>query len=66
MNSLQKNEMERLYTPKEIAEMMNVHHYTILIWIKNGKIPAVKVGKGWRISQTMLNDFYRHTFGTKV
>ncbi len=30
--------LNRLYTPKEVAEMLDVHYHTVLEWIKLGKL----------------------------
>jgi len=39
---------------EKIAEHIQVHKDTILIWIKKGEIPIHKIGKQWRfrISET--------------
>ena len=36
-------------TPKEYAAMVSVHHYTVLLWLKNGVIEGQKMGRTWRI-----------------
>lgn len=45
------------FTPKEIAETLKVHHLTVLRWIKEGKIRAIKIGRGWRIKDEDLQKF---------
>ncbi len=41
--------IEKIYTPEELADICKVHKSTIIKMLKNGKIPANKVGKQWRI-----------------
>ena len=31
-------------SPKEYATMYNVHHFTVLLWLKNGEIKGQKIG----------------------
>ena len=38
-----------MYTVTEVAKMFSVSRQTVLKWIKNGKIKAVKVVKVYRI-----------------
>lgn len=53
----------KYYTPAEIAEMFHVTRRTVYSWMKEGKLKAFKVGKGWMISQEELN---RITEGPKT
>lgn len=45
------------YTVEQVAEFLQVHWQTILNYIKNGKLRAVRLGKGYRISQVALDEF---------
>ena len=36
-------------TPKEYAAFANVHHYTVLLWLRNGEIEGHKIGRQLRI-----------------
>lgn len=47
------------YTVKQISELLQVHWQTILNYIKNDKLKAVKLGKGYRISQEALDNFIK-------
>ena len=45
--------LNRLYTPKEVSELLNVHYHTVLDWLKEGKLKPFegckhKV-KGWDV-----------------
>jgi excisionase family DNA binding protein len=36
-------------TVPEVAKRLKVHQKTILGWIRNGELKAVRVGKSWRL-----------------
>lgn len=38
-----------VYTVEQAAEYLQVHYNTIRRWIKQGVIPAFKIGRFWRI-----------------
>ena len=46
-----------IYTLEEIAELLQVTRRTIYTWIKDGKLKAFKVGRGWRVSRADLDSF---------
>lgn len=45
------------YTCEEIAEKFKVSKETVWIWIRKGKLGAVKLGKHFRVSEKDLQDF---------
>lgn len=47
----------KYYTTKSVAELFECHENTILKWIKDGKLPAFRIGRGWRIKQSDLDKF---------
>lgn len=47
----------KLYTVKEISEILRIHWQTVLTYIKTGKLKALKMGKGYRVTQEDLNEF---------
>jgi len=47
----------KFYTVAEVAEILQVHWQSVLNYIKSGKLKAVKLGKGYRISDTALSKF---------
>jgi excisionase family DNA binding protein len=65
MNSLKKTdiEVERLYLVHEIAEILHLHPVTVRRFIREKRLPAVKLGRDWRISQGMLQKYLVDTFG---
>jgi len=52
--------MDRLYTPHELADMLQMNYRKILDLILLGELNAFKIGRVYRISesdfQTFLND----------
>lgn len=47
----------KFYTIEQIAAMLGMHHKTIRKFITEGKLPANKVGKQWRITGHDLSVF---------
>lgn len=45
------------YTVRQVATMLGVHWQTILNYIKRGELKAVRLGRGYRISQSALDEF---------
>lgn len=48
---------EKYYTVEQISEMLNMHPKTIQRYIREGKLKAAKVGKGWRVTGHDLSVF---------
>lgn len=48
---------ETYYTVEQIAQMLHMHPKTVQRYIREGKLRAVKVGKGWRIGGHDLSVF---------
>lgn len=53
------------YTVGQVAELLQVHWQTILNYIKNGKLEAVKLGKGYRITKEALDKFTNQNSSAK-
>lgn len=51
--------MEKFYSCEEIAERYAVKVTTVWEWIRRGELPAVKVGKQYRIRADDLDAFER-------
>lgn len=49
--------METFYTPEEISKRLKVHLQTVLNYIKDGRLKAVKLDKGYRISEMDFKRF---------
>lgn len=48
---------EKFYTVQEVADLLQIHWQSVLNYIKNDKLKALKLGKGYRISQEALDEF---------
>lgn len=46
----------KLYTLTEVEGILGVSHRTLLRWVTEGKIKAVKIGSRWKISEDTLKD----------
>ena len=50
-------ERDALLTPRETAEYLKVPIATIWRWCREGTLPAVKIGKYWRVPLDQLTLF---------
>jgi excisionase family DNA binding protein len=58
MNAVQNwNQLPVVLTTEEAADVLRVHTNTILSMAVNDDIPAVKVGRAWRISRDILKQY---------
>jgi site-specific DNA recombinase len=48
---------EKLLTPEEVAERVQVAHLTVMGWLRKGKLKGVKAGRFWRIRERDLEAF---------
>lgn len=51
--------LTELLTVEEVAHYLGVRPVTIYRWCREGRLPAIKVGKSWRIRRTALAEFLR-------
>lgn len=55
---------ERLLTVQDVAEYLQLKSFTIYRWIKDGKIPAIKIGGVWRFRPQDIREWIgSHTQG---
>lgn len=48
---------ERILTPSQVAQILQIHQFTVLKYIKQGKIKASKIGRVYRIRESDLENF---------
>ena len=48
---------EKLLTPEQVAERLQVTERTVYGWLRRGKLTALKLGRLWRIRQDDLEAF---------
>jgi excisionase family DNA binding protein len=54
------------YTPAEAAKLCAVHPETVRRWIRSGDLPALSIGRDWRISKVELARFWRSRGGGEL
>jgi len=54
---------ENYYTVEQVSEMLKMHPKTIQRYIREGKLNAVKIGKGWRVNGHDLSVFLESEAG---
>lgn len=47
------------FAPKDVAAYLDVSYVTVMKYIKDGKLPAIKVGGRWMITPAQLELFLR-------
>lgn len=53
-------ENNSFYTVEQVSELLQVHWQTVLNYIKNGKLKALRLGKGYRIQKEDLDEFIKN------
>ena len=48
---------EKLLTPAQVAERLQVHERTVTRWLRDGYVRGFKLGKEWRIAPADLQSF---------
>ncbi|WP_312281766.1 helix-turn-helix domain-containing protein [Oscillibacter sp.] len=49
--------MGKLYTCDEVAERYGVKVITVWDWIRKGRLEAIKMPKGYRVSEEALREY---------
>ena len=49
--------MEKLLTTEQVAELLQIHINVIRKWLKEGKLPGIKLGREWRVDPQDLEAF---------
>ncbi len=49
--------VDNVYTTEQVAKMLQLHHLTVLKYIKAGKLKAIKLGRVYRVTESALNSF---------
>lgn len=47
----------RLLTVEEAAEYLKIHPHVLRRWLREGKLPGIKLGNHWRIDESDLKAF---------
>ena len=51
--------LEKPLTPKEAAEILQVHPKSLVKWAREGKVPGKQIGTVWRFLPSQLDAFLR-------
>lgn len=54
--------MNRLLKPEEVAERLAVSPKMIRAWLRDGKLPGIRLGRLWRVDPEALERFIREGF----
>ena len=52
-----KKKTRNLLTLAEVAERLQFHPKTIYLWARQGHIPAMRVGRAWRVDPGKLQEW---------
>ena len=58
--------MPEIMTTKEIAEYLRLHQITVCKYAAEGEIPAIRVGRGWRIDKDAIDKWISESQSKKV
>ena len=48
---------DRLLTTEQVSQILQVHPFTVLKYIKSGKLKGIKLGRVWRIRESDVERF---------
>lgn len=57
--------IERFLTTEQVANILQVHPFTILRLIKSGRLKGVKLGRVYRIKEADVNEFLEKSTTSK-
>lgn len=52
--------IERFLTTEQVANILQVHPFTILKFIREGKLKGIKLGRVYRIKESDIHEFLDH------
>jgi excisionase family DNA binding protein len=55
--------MDEILTVEEMAQYLKVSRSTVWRWCNEGKVPAFKVGRGWRVHRAQLEKIMGQKIG---
>lgn len=58
--------MEQFYTTEQVAKFLQVHPFTILKFIREGKLKGVKIGRVYRIMESDMTTFLHERMTIKT
>ena len=58
--------MEQYLTSEQVAKQLQVHPFTVLKYLKSGKLKGVKIGRMYRIKESDVEKFLERISTTDV
>lgn len=55
MSALRYEDEDRLLSVEDAAGLLQISEYTIREWARDGKIPAMRMGRYWRFRKSSLD-----------
>ena len=53
---------KKFYTCAEVAEAIGMRESTVRLYVRQGSIPAVKIGRSYRISEDTVRDYVKEKY----
>jgi excisionase family DNA binding protein len=50
---------DKLYSPKEVAELFGVSLQSVYFWINDKRLKAMKIGRRWFVDGKSLKEFVK-------
>ena len=50
---------DRLFAAEDVAFRLALDVETVRVWLRTGRLPGVKVGRGWRVRESDLEAIIR-------
>lgn len=57
---------EKFFTTEQVANILQVHPFTILKFIKQGRLKGIKLGRVYRIKESDMKDFLEESVANKA
>jgi excisionase family DNA binding protein len=48
--------MDEILTVQEVADYLKISRTTVWRWCNDGKLPAFKIGRGWRLHRSSVDE----------
>ena len=57
---------EKFFTTEQVASILQVHPFTILKFIKQGRLKGIKLGRVYRIKESDIKNFLEESAASKA
>ncbi|MBI2464200.1 helix-turn-helix domain-containing protein [Candidatus Peregrinibacteria bacterium] len=47
----------KILTSQDVASLLQIHQFTVLKYIREGKLKAIKIGRVYRVREIDIDDF---------